>query len=301
MLVNMNFTSGRELQELCNRALEIETKNSRDELCNIIELKIRRIEEREKGAWGQPSGDETYLELLRKLYILLLNDYEIDTDIERLGVEAATLTDSNLRVVFITHEPRVWSSVDSVYRAMLNDARYIVKIVYVAEQHENTKGKNDNGVLNIYRDRYGVIVIHENEYDMAIDNPDVVFYVKPYNGRFNGINKKYSHNSVMLAGARIIYIPYSMETTRNFLEYNFQLPMMYHAWRHIVYGPVAKKCAARYGYRGGYNVVVWGHPKADGIARTELYQHEIPKGWIKKINGRKTFIWNTHHTILDGA
>lgn len=297
MNASMNFTSGRELQELCNQALATVSKNGRDKISKAIELKIERIKERKKGAWGQPSGDPTYIKLLSRFYILL-NDHVINADIERLGTEATTLADSKLRVVFITHEPCEWYSVDSVFHAMLNDNRYAVKAVYVREQHENKKRKNDNEIIDIYQNRYGVNVLFEDQYDMAMDNPDLVFYVKPYEG-LNHKNSRYSHNSVLLTGARIVYISHDMETTRTFLEHSFQLPIMYHAWRHIVYGPIAKNCSARYGYRGGENVVIWGHPKADRIIHQDFSDHKIPKDWVNKINGRKTFIWNTNQTIME--
>lgn len=301
MNANLNFTSGRELQELFNRALYVQTKDEREELSKIIEIKLAKLEKRKNGAWGQPSSDIVYIELLNRLYNIISTNKELKNAINRLRAEAAARTESKVKAVFIAHEPSVWPSLDSVYHAMKNDNRYIVKAIYVPTYHQNKQEQDENEVINYYKERYGIKVIRENDYDMALDNPDLVFYLKPYDNDYTRMNVKFRHNSVLSTGARIIYISYGMETTRTFLEYNFQLPMLYHAWRHIVYGPIAKKCATKYGYRDGENVVVWGHPKADGILHANLHEREIPKEWLDKIKGRKTFMWNTHHTILKGG
>lgn len=294
----MNFTSGLEFKELCQLALDAKNPGSKKELTEAILFKRSQGENHKHGAWGTPSGDKTLLELLNRLYDLVQSGNNVRSDIKRLRAEAAARTCKCLKAVFIAHEPSVWPSLDSIYHAMRNDERFEVKAVYIEVKHENKYDIHFDEIVKTYSDRYNVTVMCRADYNMASDNPDLVFFLKPYDGIYD-IDAKYNHNAVMSTGARIIYISYGMETTRTFLEYNFQLPLLYHAWKHIAYGPIVKKCAAKYGYRGGENIVVWGHPKADGISNSELHKNDIPKEWIKKINGRKTFLWNTHHTIQD--
>lgn len=300
MNIDMNFSLGCEFKELCNQIMTAPDTRI-NELTDIIRHKIDRINKHKNGIWGQPSGDQTALELFNRLLsIVQYKNDELQTAAKRLRAEAVARTSKYLKVVFIANEPSVWPSANSLYHAMENDDRFHVKAVYVKTPHENKKEKSLDDIKETYQVRYGTNIINEDEYDMASDNPDFVLYLKPYDGPFN-INNKFNHNPVMSTGARIIYISYGMETTRTFLNYNFQLPLLYHAWKHIAYGPIVKKCAAKYGYKGGENVVVWGHPKADGISNSELHKNDIPKEWIEKINGRKAFLWNTHHTILAGG
>ena len=85
---------------------------------------------------------------------------------------------------------------------------------------------------------------------------------------------------------------------KRLIRYGFGDYCHFAVWRHLAYGSIVKEFGAKYGYRDGENIAVWGHPRVDNY-RKENIPAPNPE-WQEKINNRKVILWCPHHTIAPG-
>ena len=293
MICPINYSDGIYFNTfcdcICNGSI---VANDYPESIRALDKKIAHIQRKATGFWPLPNGKKALLFLLETLRDFLLN--EVSIDIIRQFQEnnsGASCINPKCHILFLVQEETVWPSLESVYLAMAQDERFEPKLVYVPFQHQNMILKDDN--LEMYLQK-GLPIVNYIDYDLSIDNPDIVFFAKPY----NNIPRRFCVSEVEKIVDRLVYIPYGMEITKSLIFYGFQTYLHYRAWRHIVYGESAKKVGTDYGYRNGENIVVWGHPKADNYLPNR--QYNIPREWNDKIKGKKVVLWCPHHTIKPG-
>lgn len=282
------------LKSLCNNLSSyLEQKKDPAFPKERIEAYINKIKSRANGYWQLSEGKSIFLDALNVICDLLKNN-ATPSEMNAVYYEFTNVmanVSKKCRVTFLAQEYAVWPSLCGVYDAMLKDNSFEVKVVYVPFHHPNLK-INDNN-LDSYRADNVPIITHE-KYSLSEDNPDIVFFAKPY----NLIPQQYIINEVEKLIDKTVYIPYGMEANYKLVFYGFQHYLHYRVWRHIVYGQYVKQVGKKYGYRNGENIVVWGHPKMDYFLNGRKVA--IPNDWLQKINGRRVVCWCPHHTILPG-
>lgn len=251
----------------------------REVLASWIVSKCERVRGKANGYWRLPAGKEAFLQLLDTILGMLetgvsatLLNETIKDYIQRLNMAA-----SKCKVVFLAQEKSAWPSLESVYQTMEQDERFEAKIVYITFTHVN---KTTSDEIARYR-QAGYPILNHTEYDLTKENPDVVFFAKPY----DGVPPQFYIREVEKVIDRTVYIPYGMEINYDLIYYGFQNYLHYRSWRHIGYGPLVKEVGTRFGFRNGENIAVWGHPKADQYLLGKT--REVPKEWQKK-NQRQT-------------
>lgn len=283
------------LKSLCNNlGSYLEQKKDPAFPKERIEAYTNKIRSRANGYWQLSEGKNIFLDALNVICDLLKKN-ATPSEMNAVYYEFTNVmanVSKKCRVTFLAQEYAVWPSLRGVYEAMLKDKRFEVQFVYVPFHHQNSTGR-DNSV-DLYKSD-GISVVRYDEYDFGTDNPDIVFFAKPYGST---IPKQYYIGEVEKIIDRTVYIPYGMEANYKLVLYGFQHYLHYRVWRHIVYGQYVKQVGEKYGYRNGENIVVWGHPKMDYF----LTEHKsvIPNEWVQKINGRHVICWCPHHTILPG-
>lgn len=293
-MVRISFSDGVELQTICDDICA-RLRAGKDILSIIdrIRSKVSRIRRKANGYWQIPPGREVFLKAL-DAYAAALEfgaSESLILGIYREFTEVAYKVEARCKVTFLMQEESVWPSTQSVYEAMRADERFETHLVYVPFTHKNETQQDRN--LEIYRSM-GLPIANYTEYDLSKDNPDIVFFAKPY----AAVPQPFYIREVEKIVEHTVYIPYGMETNYRLIRYGFQEYLHYRAWRHIVHGPTVKAVGRKYGYRNGENIVVWGHPRADNYLPEKHYA--IPDEWIKKIRGRKVLCWCPHHTIVPG-
>lgn len=210
-------------------------------------------------------------------------------DIERLKLEVQNNIKTKPCVVFLAQDSSIWPSLESVWEAFANDSRCQVRLIQVPFNHANL----DKGTefLPYYLER-GYPVISADNYDMSQDNPDIVFFAKPY----DSVPKEYYIDSVCKVVNRTVYIPYGFEVAK-LVDYQFRQPLQFKAWRVIAHSEANKKMFAKYGYNNGKNVVAMGHPSFDKIIKFLKEKPKIYPEWESKTRNRKVILWNSHFTI----
>ena len=282
------------LRDLCNN-LKVYLEQKKDPAFpkGRIEAYINKIKNRANGYWQLSEGKNIFLDALNVICDLL-NNNATPPEMNAVYYEYTNVmanVSKKCRVTFLAQEYAAWPSLRGVYDTMLKDNRFEAQVVYVPFHHPNLKINNNS--LDLYKADDIPIITHE-KYSLSEDNPDIVFFAKPY----NLIPKQYTINEVEKIIDKTVYIPYGMEANYKLVLYSFQHYLHYRVWRHIVYGQYVKQVGEKYGYRNGENIVVLGHPKMDYF----LTEHKsvIPNEWVQKVNGRHVICWCPHHTILPG-
>lgn len=291
-MAKISYSDALLLKNVCTNICDcIENKKATNEVSDRLNKYVDKLEKKANGYWRLPEGKIEVFKALKTIATLLKNNV---TKAEIGAVYKEVISKNNdvsskCCVTFLAQEYGVWPSLQGVYETMSQDSRFVVKVVYVPFEHANATYKDAS--LELYR-KDGISIITHDEYDLSEDNPDIVFFAKPY----YTIPFQYNAKEVMKIFDKTVYIPYGMESNNKFNYYSFQYYLHYSVWRHIVYGNYVKEVGTKYGYRNGENIVVWGHPKMDYFIKG--MKAEIPKEWKKKINGRIVVCWCPHHTIL---
>lgn len=275
---------------ICNK---IRDKKALNEVSERIYRYVTKLEKRANGYWHLPEGKVEFFKALKTIVVLLKND-ATEAEIQSIYRKFTSFkNDINFKccVTFLAQEYGVWPSLRGVYETMLQDSRFEVRVVYVPFRHNNATYKDDS--LELYKED-GIPIIAYNEYSLTCDNPDIIFFAKPY----YTIPFQYNAKEVTKIFDKTVYIAYGMEANYRLLYYGFHYYLQYIAWRHIVYGDYVKKVGTKYGYRNGENIVVWGHPKMDYFIKKN--KKTLPIEWTQKISGRRVVCWCPHHTILPG-
>lgn len=292
----MNFTRFTYFEEFVKNIVILtrnEIKSKAECICNEIDHQINIIYSKQKGAyWAVTDGDKVFIKLMQKLKAII-NVYEDNNKLNDLIQLAKKQAEEKIKVVFLTQEPVVWPSFESVYHAMMQDNRYIVRLVYIPFTHINMSKSVD--YFKVYKEEMGLPILRHSEYSISKDSPDIAIFIKPY----DCIPMQYYIKDVNKVVRRCVYCPYGFRSAagREYTKYAHSLPMQYYAWKIIADSPIHVEHAIKYGYRNGENMLLSGSPKLDAIRRPNN-PSTIPDEWCKKINGRKVIMYNTHHSVL---
>ena len=284
----LNVTHGTKLQSLCRQIMDCkdaDTRHFREWIAN----ERGRLRRSQPTGWAVPVSMQCYYDLLETIDKLLRKG-AVEQWMPDLLQKIRDMTRQKIHVLFLTQEMSVWPSLESVFAAAQGNDAFCTTLVYTPFHHENFSRQVD--YYDAYREM-GLPILRHNEYDLPQESPDVVFTIKPY----ANVPELFQHKHLEQVIERVVYIAYGMELTTDLIKFGFQYYAQYKAWRHVAYGNIVKEFGRRYGYRGGENIVVWGHPKADHYRDMESKKDMIPEEWIRRINGRRTILWTPHHLI----
>lgn len=187
------------------------------------------------------------------------------------------------------------ASFKSLYEACCQDDRFVVRLIHIPFSHVNLDNSVDQ--MKPYLEA-GLSIIDHNQYYLSQESPDIAFFLKPY----EGIPMQYYIDEVDKVVRRCVYVPYAFFdfTSATSISYGYGLPMHYKVWHLIAYSQHHMEYITKYGFRNGDNAVILGHPRFDSSSGIHAYtEDEITVSFKKKINGRRTLCWNTHHWIAE--
>jgi len=271
-----------------------------------IQNEITDVLIRPKGCqWNIPESERAYMSFLQQLLEILFEAdaksrwkySKLKKDMKALLERIKNISESKLKIVFFAQEYSVWPSLQSFYDACNKDERFIAQHVYIPFSHQNYKEGHavPNEEMEPYwKERYPIMPY--TMYDLSKESPDVAVFVKPY----DLIPKQFYIYDIDKVVRRCVYIRYGFEIAAWNLDYHFKMPLQYLTWKFIVYGDMVKELAKKVRHNQEKNIVAWGHPRADYYSNLEEKRNTIPEEWKMKINGRKTILWNTQHTLKEG-
>lgn len=246
---------------------------------------------------------EAYFEIMASLQEMgncLNKSINLDQTKEYLTTikEAALQKCKPLKVAFIVHEFSLWPSFQTIWESCPNDIDKSLVVVYGLGRPLTDKE------LDVYAEPYrqaGYTVRTANNYNMELEQPDIIFYMKPYRG-FRSCPEEFYINNIKKVTPYSVFVSYCLDVQGGELlqEYFYGQPFFYHVWRIIGYSKYYQSKMIERGYRNADNVVLLGHPKFDISYKLGKEKRFVNDVWKQKINGRKVVLWNSHFTIEPG-
>jgi CDP-Glycerol:Poly(glycerophosphate) glycerophosphotransferase len=125
-----------------------------------------------------------------------------------------------INVLFVCHEPSLWSMFDSVYRAMVDDPEFNPMVVALPYRHSSLpQGKYKDAGMVVFLEKRGILVVRGYEEDSgrwmrpAEFSPDYIFFQTPYD--LFPPEWCVEHASLI---ARVCYIPYGTSISQGQIE-----------------------------------------------------------------------------------
>lgn len=191
-----------------------------------------------------------------------------------------------IRIVFMFQTAEHWASIESVYKACLNDKRLQVLILLVDKSP--LASDRIEGALN-FLNRNNLPYKVYSEDVISEFKPHIAVYLPPYDMTFRYPNALSYHLRKM--GVRIVYIPYGIEIadTEDARTAHFETYVVRNSWRLYTFSEMMKDEYLKY-CRNRHSVRVCGLPKFD-------YDHKafkIHDNIKKQAMGRKIILWKIH-------
>jgi hypothetical protein len=230
------------------------------------------------------------------------------------------LADSNLRtramfkqdlskpihVLFVCHEPSLWSMFESIFNAMENDPNFSPLVVALPYKHGTLPDGQykDGGMLEFCKTKKIRVVCgydkEKNEWiNPASIMPDYVFFQTPY----ALYHQKWSVEDVSMM-ARICYVPYGTTLFRGEVE-DLVHPSSFFRFTHLIFkeDALSKKIFVnKFNNTKWFNeekVVLCGHTKLDYLASKIDFSGTVWKRGIT--NDIKRILWTPRWTTAESA
>ena len=218
-----------------------------------------------------------------------------------------------LEVVFFPYKASMWDSLESVWRAAIEDAActaYVVPIPYFDKNPDGTVS-----AMHYEKDAFPeyVPVVHWNDYDVKTRHPDVIYIHNPYDhgNKVTTVHLDFYAKELKKYTDLLVYIPYFVCVDDAVPEHLCVLPGTLYADRVIVQSEKARdiyirefqKFEEEYGCKGKFGnpeekFLALGSPKYDAVFRAMNEEIQLPKDWHRKVvradgSRKKVLLYNT--------
>lgn len=247
---------------------------------------VQRLEALCETIWNcsQHQSDIEREELIIQMELLMTRARE---EIEKLPI--------TYEVVFLPYKASMWDSMESVWRAAMEDTQctcYVIPIPYYDKNADGTFGdKHYEG--DLFPDY--VPVTDHSSYSLIDNKPDILYFHNPYD-QFNhvtSVDPQYYSRELKKHTDMLVYIPYYC--TNGYLAEGHEQFVSYHiADKIIVQNDNIRENLLQINKTLPQDkVVALGSPKFDRMLYLDQNKPEIPVEWKETISGKKTFLYNT--------
>lgn len=198
------------------------------------------------------------------------------------------------KILFLPYKASMWDAFDSIYRYVLkrNDCDVQVMPIpyYNMEMGKYVIGKSYEGCsFPAY-----LKVLDYKQYDFEKEEPDVIFIHNPYD-QYNyvtRIDENFFSEKLARYTDHLVYIPYDVANVQTFDLNMTIMPGVVNSWKVYVQSEAIRQ---KYLKKNSANkIVALGTPKLDSIINEKYLKQYIGDELKIRIDGRKTFFWNTH-------
>lgn len=218
-----------------------------------------------------------------------------------------------LEVVFLPYKASMWDSLESVWRAAIEDTdveAYVVPIPYYDLNPDRSFGQ-----MHYEGDEYPdyVPVVAWTEYDIELRKPDIIFIHNPYDSTnyVTSVPPNYYSSKLKKNTDMLVYIPYFILMDDNVAEHFCVTPATIFADKVIVQSEKVKETYIKYFKEwvtanqyekvfGGWEkkFLALGSPKIDKVVNTRREDCIIPEHWQRLIESesgtrKKVIFYNT--------
>lgn len=235
--------------------------------------------------------------------------YVIAKESIKLRLKLKKIQNTPINVLFVCHEPALWSMYDSIYRAMSEDSRFLPKIITLPYKHDGTLPTGeykDAGIDTFFEERDITVIrgynkesqkwIKPNELE-----PDYLFFQTPY----NLFPSAWTVNQVSLI-ANVCYVPYGTGLFKGEVECCSHPPDFFKFVTLIFKENVSAKeeilkIFSPYDWFDEKKVIISGFPKLDGLVK-KMYSSGTSKIWKKGLSKKvKRILWTPRWRTSEGT
>jgi|GEM_PF-4634382 len=201
---------------------------------------------------------------------------------------------AHYEIVFLPYKADMWDALDSVWRAANEDPTCTVRTIPIPYQSLDPEGRPLSEEYEGDRFPSYVEITHYKDYDLRLQNPDVIFIHNPYDGynRVTRVLSEYFSSALIHFTEKLVYIPYFIslgETEPHFIN----LPAIKNAWRVFVQSELARRDYLEFKELRPDQIVAMGTPKLDFLNKKIQEGIPMPSEWKMKITGRTVFFYNS--------
>ncbi|MBQ7973023.1 MAG: CDP-glycerol glycerophosphotransferase family protein [Lachnospiraceae bacterium] len=221
----------------------------------------------------------------------------LDAQIKEIRENVITHIHTELKVVFMPYKASMWTSLESIWKAAEADPDCEAKVVVIPYHTLNGKGQADAFVYEADQFPEEVPVTHYDDYDVAREQPDMIFIHNPYDGGNNltRVPEKYYSYNLKPYTETLVYSPYGLMGYYNPDKGSFMCDTsaVFFADKILVQSEKVKEIYMNQGV-GREKILAIGSPKVDAIVESRKKPVACPKEWESKLKGRTVFLMNTH-------
>lgn len=268
------------------QAFAIELGTKVEELVREETDIVRKLEELCETIWccSQHQDIPERKAMLAQMELLIT---AIREEIQKLSV--------TYNVVFLPYKASMWDSMESVWRAAMEDTQctcYVIPIPYYDKNKDGTFG-NMHYEIELFPDY--VPVTSYSDYSINDNKPDIIYFHNPYDqfNRVTSVDPQYYSRELKKHTDMLVYIPYYC--TNGALAEGHEQFVSYHIADKIIIqnDNIKEKLLALNKSLSQDKVVALGSPKFDRMLYLDQHKPDIPEEWKKFIAGKKAFLYNT--------
>lgn len=234
------------------------------------------------------------------------------------------LPDDRKQVVFLPYKASMWDSLESVWEAADADPdcdAYVIPIPYYDRNLDGSLGE-----MHYEGNQYpeNVPVMWYEDYDFAVNKPDVIFIHNPYDkyNHVTSVHPFFYSNNLKQFTDKLVYIPYFIlnevdphnEEAVGYIEHFCTVPaVMYadyvivqsEAMRRIYINSMVKLLGEKDIPKSHWEkkILGLGSPKVDKVLSVRKEETELPEEWINIIQRpggsfKKIILYNTSVSAL---
>jgi len=202
---------------------------------------------------------------------------------------------NKLNVLFLPYKVSMWDSLESVYKAALNDKDCVAKVVPIPYYELSGDKKIPKYEGNMFPK--DIPIIYYKDYDLAAEEPDIIYVHNIYDqyNKITQVYEEYFTGNLKKYTDMLVYVPYHISSfidtgSTKYLAYN--IPSIKNVDKVILAGEHVKAAAIRDGIPED-KLLVLGSPKFDHIINSMKKGVKIPDNWRERIEGKFVFVLNT--------
>ena len=222
---------------------------------------------------------------------------DLDAQIQAVYEEIKANIKVKLKIVFMPYKASMWTSLESIWKAAQADTECEVKVVVIPYYKLDSMQRKADLVYEADLFPSYVPITLYSQYDLAKEQPDMIFIHNPYDDTNNvtRVPEQYYSYNLKKYTEQLIYSPYGMMGYYNPNEGAFMCctNAVKVADKILVQSERVKQIYMDHGV-DKRKLLALGSPKVDAVV-TGLKQPLIyPQGWEERLKGRKVFLLNTH-------
>ncbi|XID91000.1 hypothetical protein ACF3MZ_21105 [Paenibacillaceae bacterium WGS1546] len=201
-----------------------------------------------------------------------------------------------LNVVFLPYKASMWDSLATVYEAARRDENCVAKVVPIPYYQ-----LSQNEAIPTYEgERFpdDVPITHYNDYDLASEEPDMIFVHNVYDqyNTLTRVHEMFYTTNLKKYTDMLVYVPYHVSSfivpKEGVESLAYSLPTIANIDKIILVGEFLKKTAIRDGVPAE-KLLVLGSPKLDVMVKAMQDEGAHPEAWMNKIQGKTVYVVNT--------